>query len=86
MGSSTESDQVVNPSRYDEGMHVYNPPLRLPGNPQHEGFQHITAAVVAFNMAQVQIKQHKITQAEQWLHQALYWTKASDRFSKLFWT
>ena len=83
MGDPSESDQLVNPSRYDEGMHVYNAPLKLPANPQQEGFQHISTAVVAFNMAQVHIKKGKTAQAEHWLHQHSTGTKKTTIFQRL---
>ncbi|KAL3934413.1 MAG: hypothetical protein SGBAC_009866 [Bacillariaceae sp.] len=75
--------RFTNPSRYDEGMHVYSTPLRLPHDGQEHGaLQHITAAIVAYNMAQVKIKCGERNQAEKWLHQALYLTKANDHYSK----
>lgn len=75
--------RFTNPSRYDEGMHVYSTPLGLAHDGQEEGaLQRITAAIVAYNMAQVKIKCGKRNHAEKWLHQALYWTKANDHFSK----
>ncbi|CAJ1947075.1 unnamed protein product [Cylindrotheca closterium] len=86
MMDSRDDGLVVNPSRYDEGMNVYNTPLNLlrdcGDGKEQDGFQHITAAVVAYNMAQVKIKCGKRNHAEHWLHQALYWTKANDHFSQ----
>mmetsp|Transcript_34107 Transcript_34107/g.82733 ORF Transcript_34107/g.82733 Transcript_34107/m.82733 type:complete len:705 (+) Transcript_34107:73-2187(+) len=73
----------MNPSRYDEGMHAYNTPLNLRDcKEQDAAFQHITAAIVAYNMAQVKIKCGKKNHAEHWLHQGLYWAKGNDHFSK----
>ncbi|CAJ1947205.1 unnamed protein product [Cylindrotheca closterium] len=85
MIDSRDDGLVVNLNRYDEGMNVYNTPLNLPRDcdgKEKDGFQYTTAAVVAYNMAQVKIKCGKRNHAEHWLHQALYWTKSTDRFSQ----